>query len=302
MSASVLYDAPGPRARRREAIGSAIGAVVLLALVAAAVVYAARRGVFDVNRWDVLFDPPKNQTAGAVWSSLLIRGLGATLRAAAVAAPLALLLGVGLAVWRTTRLAWLRGPAVVVIEVFRGVPVLLGMFFALLGFGWSAFASVVFGLVVYNMAVIAEIVRAGLAALPRGQEEAAHAIGLTRAQTLRIVLLPQALANMSPSLVAQLVVLLKDSSLGFIVGYPELLKAIQNNTQYFGTQYAVALFVAGAGTYLVVNISLSRLAVRLQRRGRRTGAPPADAPVLPAGTQPVADPGAGKDASARAGY
>ena len=108
------------------------------------------------------------------------------------------------------------------------------------------------------------------------------------------MLLPQALRNMSPSLVAQLVVLLKDSSLGFIVGFPELLKAIQNNAQYFGNAYVVALFVAGAGTYLVVNISLSRLAMRLQRRGRRRGAPPADTRLLPAGAALV-DPTGGRE-------
>lgn len=291
---SVLFDAPGPRAKRREVIGSVVGALVLLAIVGAGVVYAARRGVFAVERWDVLFAPPQGQTAADVWSSLLVRGLGATLRAAAVAAPLAVVLGILLAVWRTARRVWLRWPAVGIVELLRGVPVLLAMFFALLGFGWSAFASVVFGLVAYNTAIIAEIVRAGLAALPKGQAEAAYAIGLTHAQTLRLVLLPQALRTMAPSLVAQLVVLLKDSSLGFVVGYAELLKSIQNNAQYFGPSYLVALFVAGASIYLVVNITLSRLAMRLQRRtARRPGAVQPDTSLLPVGTQPLVDPNAG---------
>ncbi|SFK36177.1 amino acid ABC transporter permease [Cellulomonas sp. KH9] len=273
---SVLYDAPGPLARRRERIGSVVGGLLVLALVGVGAWYAAGRGVFEADRWAVLWDPPKNQSALDVWRSLLVVGLGATLRAAAVAAPLALLLGLVLAVLRTTRLAPVRVAASVVIELFRGLPVLLMMFFALLAFGWSAFAAVIFGLTVYNMAVIAEIVRAGLAALPKGQSEAAAAIGLSRGQTLRLVLLPQALRTMAPSLVAQLVVLLKDSSLGFIVGYSELLKAIQNNAQYFGNASVVALFTVGAGIYLVVNISLSRLALRLQGRTRRTAAPAVD--------------------------
>ncbi len=81
---------------------------------------------------------------------------------------------------------------------------------------------------------------------------------------------------MLPSLIAQLVVLLKDSSLGFIVGYPELLKSIQNNAQFFGNAYYIALFVVGAGIYLAVNISLSRLAVWIGRRSHRTAAKPAD--------------------------
>jgi len=271
---SVLYDAPGPATRRRERLGSIVGALLLLVLVALAVRYAAGRDLFQSDRWDVLYAPPKNQTAADVWRSMVIQGLGATLRAAALAAPLALLLGLLLALWRTTRHTWLRLPAIAVIELFRGLPVLLMMLFGLLGFGWSAFAAVVFGLVAYNMAIIAEILRAGLASLPRGQAEAAYAIGLSRTQTLFSILLPQAVRTMLPSLIAQLVVLLKDSSLGFIVGYPELLKSIQNNAQFFGNAYYIALFVVGAGIYLAVNIALTRLAVWLERRTGRTAAAP----------------------------
>jgi glutamate transport system permease protein len=273
---SVLYDSPGPVTRRRELIGSVVGAVILLALALVALQFAAGRGVFEADRWDVLYDPPKNQTAANVWRSMLVRGLGATLRAAAVAAPMALVLGLFLALWRTARLAAVRIPAIVVIELFRGLPVLLMMFFGLIALRLSAFEAVVFGLVVYNMAIIAEILRAGLASLPKGQAEAAYAIGLTRGQALRTVLLPQAVRNMLPSLIAQLVVLLKDSSLGFIIGYAELLKSVQNNAQYFGNRYFVALFVVGAGIYLVVNITLSRVAIWVQRRGARTGAQPAE--------------------------
>lgn len=266
---SVLYDAPGPLARRREKVGSALGILLLLAVTGAGLWYANGQGLLATDRWDVLYDPPKNQTSGDVWWSMIGIGLGATLRAAAVAAPLALVLGLGLAVWRTSRRPWLRAPAVIVIELFRGLPVLLMMFFGLLGFGWSAFAAVAFGLTVYNMAIISEILRAGLAALPQGQAEAAYAVGLTRPQTLVKVLLPQAIRTMLPSLIAQLIVLLKDSSLGFIVGYPELLKSIQNNAQYFGTDYFVALFTVGLAIYLAVNLSLSKLARWVEARTRR---------------------------------
>ena len=269
---SILYDAPGPRTRRRERAGSIAGGIVVLGLAYLAVRYAAGRGVFDADRWNVLYDPPKRQTAQDVWTSIVVKGLGATLQAAAVAAPIALVLGLVLALWRTARLRWVRLPAVVVIELFRGLPVLLMMLFALLGLGWDAFSSVVFGLAVYNMAINSEILRAGLASLPKGQAEAAYAVGLTRTQTLVSILLPQAVRTMAPSLISQLVVLLKDSSLGFIVGYAELLRAIQVNAQFFGNRYFVALFVVGAGTYLVVNITLSRVAAWIQRRTIRTAA------------------------------
>ncbi len=274
---SVLYDSPGPVARRREAIGSVIGALVLVAAIAGALWYAAGRGVFAADHWDVLYDPPKNQSAADVWKSVVVRGLGNTLKAAALAAPLALVAGLGLAMLRTSRLAALRIPAIVIIELFRGVPVLLLMYFGLIAIGLDAFLAVAFGLATYNMAVIAEILRSGLAALPKGQTEAALAVGLSRWQALRLVQLPQAIRIMLPSLIAQLIVLLKDSSLGYIVGYPELLKSIQNNAQYFGNDYYVALFAVGLAVYLVVNLSLSALARRINRRGapRSTIGPPA---------------------------
>ncbi len=263
---SVLYDAPGPLARRRETIGSVVGAIVLAGAIAGALWYAAGNGVFAADHWDVLYDPPKGQSASAVWSSMAIRGLGATLRAAALAAPLALVLGLVLAMMRTSHLALLRVPAVGIIEVFRGLPVLLMMYFGLIGMGLDTYLAVAFGLTVYNMAVISEILRSGLAALPKGQTEAALAIGLTRWQTLVIVQLPQAVRIMLPSLIAQLIVLLKDSSLGFIVGYPELLQSIKNNASYFGNNYYVALFTVGFVLFLAVNLSLSALARRVQRR------------------------------------
>jgi glutamate transport system permease protein len=292
---SVLYDVPGPAARRRSRIGSVVGGLIVLALLVVAVRYAAGRGIFEAERWDVLYAPPKNQTAADVWRSMVVQGLGATLKAAALAAPMALVLGLLLALWRTARLTWVRLPAIAVVELFRGLPVLLMMLFGLLGFGWGAFAAVVFGLVAYNMAIIAEILRAGLASLPRGQAEAAYAVGLTRGQTLLTILLPQAVRTMLPSLIAQLVVLLKDSSLGFIVGYPELLKSIQNNAQFFGNSYYIALFVVGAGIYLAVNIALSRLAVWIGRRSSRTAAAPADPNATVMAINTIGRGGAGLD-------
>lgn len=261
---SVLYDEPGPRTRRIERIAS-IGVGVLL-LIGLGVVVAgmANRGLFD-DRWQVFLDPPKGQTAQAVWSSLW-KGLRATLQAALFAAPLALVLAGMLVLLRTSRSAWVSRPASMLIEFLRGMPVLLMMFFGLLAFGLSAFTAVIFGLVLYNAAIIAEILRAGLAALPKGQREAATALGMTPWQSMRIIQMPQVVRAMLPSLIAQLVVLLKDSSLGFIVGYPELLRTMQLNYSFFGDRYRLPLFVVTLLIYLIVNITLSRLAVTLERR------------------------------------
>lgn len=268
MTRSVLYDEPGPRTLRRERLASVAVGLVFLAVAAFLLSGMIERGLFD-DRWQVFTEPPKGQDAADVWAALG-RGLRATLAAAAVAAPAALLLALALTVLRGAGPRWTGTPVAVLIEFLRGMPVLLMMFFGLLALGLSAFAAVVFGLVLYNAAIVAEILRAGLAALPRGQVEAGTALGLTRWQTLRLIQLPQVVRLMLPSLISQFVVLLKDSSLGFIVGYPELLRTMQLNYSFFGDRYRFPLFVVVFTIYLVVNITLSRLAVAVERRTSRS--------------------------------
>ena len=146
-------------------------------------------------------------------------------------------------------------PAVVWIELFRGLPVILLMFFSSLALDVSIFRAVVLGLVLYNTAVIAEILRAGITSLPAGQRESALAIGLTPGQALRLILMPQAVRRMLPSLVSQLVVLLKDTSLGYIVGYVELLRVNRELRDFFGSRYIFSLFIVTAALYLAVNFT-----------------------------------------------
>lgn len=287
MSGSVLYDAPGPRTRRLERNASIVVVAVLAAGMVWLVLDMIDRGLFD-DRWLVFVAPPRGQTAEAVWMSLG-RGLLATLRAAAVAAPIALAAAFVLAILRTSRSTVVRAPVVALIEFLRGMPVLLMMFFGLLAFGLSAFGAVVLGLALYNAAIMAEILRAGLAALPKGQVEAGTALGLTRWQTLRMIQIPQVVRLMLPSLISQFVVLLKDSSLGFIVGYPELLRTMQLNYSFFGDRYRFPLFVVVLLIYLAVNITLSRIAILVERRlSRRGQARPAPTAALPPEIQPAA--------------
>lgn len=267
---SVLYDIPGPKAKRRDRIYNAIFTVAFLVIGAYALYSMIGRGVFD-DRWRVLWDPPRNQSAADVWSSLLVRGLGATMAATVVAAPIALALGGFLSIVRRGVRAWpVKWTAVVVTEIFRGLPVLLMIFMARLVFSWPSFWSVVFGLAVYNMAVVAEILRAGLAALPNGQREAGLSIGLSTMRTTLLIEMPQAVRIMLPALVSQIVVLLKDSSLGYIVAYPELLQSIRRLRDYFGDRYLIPVFLVGALTYILINLAVSRLAVYLERRMRRS--------------------------------
>ena len=294
---AILYDIPGPRAKRRDRALTAIFTFVFVAVIAYFVYALYKRGVFD-DRWSVLTDPPKSQTVADVWGSLF-RGIRATLSAAIVAAPAALVIGIVLSTLRRgMRYRAARGSMVVITELARGLPVLLLMFFARFFLGWEPFWSVVFGLVVYNGAVVAEIVRAGLAALPRGQREAGLSIGLSTMRTTRLVELPQAIRVMLPALVSQLVVLLKDSSLGYIVSYEELLRIMKTNRDFFGDRYMIPLFVVGASIYIAINILVSRLAIFTERRWRRStqaprspgeGAVRVAGPAASARTDPAGD-------------
>jgi len=201
------YDPPGPRGRRRVAAGTAVAVVLVLVVAGLALARLARQGQFAWSRWAPLLDP-RDPSFRPLWH-FLIGGLGSTLLAAGATIACSLVLGTLLATLRTVSARWYRWAVVGLIELLRGVPVVIAIFFASrvlpeidpaldLPLIWY----VVIGLVVYNSVVIAEIVGAGLAAVPRGQAEAALAVGLSRGQSLRLVLLPQAFWIMLPALIS----------------------------------------------------------------------------------------------------
>jgi glutamate transport system permease protein len=266
VSEAVLYDVAGPRGRRRILIGSVAGLVLVALVVGVAVARLAANDVFEAERWRVL--------TRSDLLELLGRGLVATLRAAAVAMVLAMALGALLAVGRLSRRRWLAVPAGAWVELFRGLPLLLVILFLFLGLPAagvtiSTFWALVGGLTLYNSAVLGEIFRAGILSLPRGQTEAAYAIGLRRGQTLRLILIPQAVRRMLPALISQLVTLLKDTSLGFVIAYAELLRVGRNAVEFLGGPYSIPVYTAIAVVYIAVNASLSFLARWLDRRTRR---------------------------------
>jgi glutamate transport system permease protein len=263
----VLYDVPGPRARRRVLISSVVGGLLLLALLALAGKRLADNGQFEYALYEPFLTEPQLYDR-------LLEGITNTLQAAAYALVLAMLLGVLLAFGRLSSYAAIRLPSVAVVEFFRGVPLLLlifGLFLAfpiVVGVELPALYALVIALTLYNGAVIAEIVRAGVLAIPTGQSEAAYALGMGRVQTLRLVLLPQAIRIMLPSLISQLVVLLKDTSLGFVIGFAELLRTGQQLVQVLNNP--LQMYLAIALIYIVVNSLLSALAGYVEGRQRRT--------------------------------
>ncbi|TFD58688.1 amino acid ABC transporter permease [Cryobacterium suzukii] len=283
---SVLYDVPGPRARFRSKIFSVVGVVIIVGALLALIVVlglpktsangAVQPGIWDASRWDVFNDVQ-------VWRTLGIGALN-TLRMAFVAAAFALVIGVLFSFGRSSGAAWIRIPTTIVLEFFRGMPVLLMMLFILLVFSTGSFWAGVAALAVYNGAIIGEALRAGINALPSGQREAGLAIGLTPIATRFRIEFPQAFRQMLPIIIAQLVVLLKDTSLAFVVGYPELMRSGNYNLgTFFGNQYQFSFFFVVLAIYLTMNLSLSWLARRI---AKRTG-PQAGKLIKPDTTPPI---------------
>ena len=264
MTAPILADALGPRAKRRVLIASVVSSILLAIVLAAAARRLQTRGQFAPELWETFTNWPE-------WRFLL-EGLLTTLRVAAVAMVCSIVIGLVLALGRLAQTMAVRALFTTWVEFFRGLPVLLLIFFPFLilpryGLDWPTFWFVVLGLTLYNSAVLGEIFRAGILSLERGQMEASLGIGLTYWQAMRLVVIPQAVRRMVPALVSQLVTLLKDTSLAYIIAFEDLLR----RANILGTarkNILQALFVAGL-IYLVVNLILSRIAARLEVRQRR---------------------------------
>ncbi len=216
---SVLFDTPGPKALRRYRIYSVATAALLLLLVGLFVKRMADTGQFAYAKWEYFVTP-------AYLQAIVVDGVLNTLRMAFFAIILALVIGVLFGVGKLSDHAWVRWPAWLFVEFFRAVPLLLLIIYIFYAYGTGggigSLWSVIIGLALYNGAVLAEIFRAGINALPSGQGEAAYAIGMRKSQVMRIVLLPQAVKIMLPAIISQFVVCLKDTSLGYAVLAPGL--------------------------------------------------------------------------------
>lgn len=195
---------------------------------------------------------------------------GGTLRLALPAIVLGFLLGTLIGLARLSRRRWLHWPAQIYVEFFRGVPLVMVIFWfwfiipTLLGKSLPEYAVALTAFVIFEAAYLAEIVRAGIQSVPRGQVEAATATGLAHHQLLRHVILPQALRNMIPALLTQFIVLVKDTSLASIIGYVDLTKAAQivNNREI--RPFEIYLFIAVI--YWLCSYAMSRYASRLERQ------------------------------------
>ncbi|MEV6396224.1 amino acid ABC transporter permease [Streptomyces sp. NPDC051907] len=272
---SVLYDAPGPRAKRRNVLFTIVFLVALAAVVWWVLLSLADKNQLDWAKWEPFF------TDSRAWTTYLLPGLENTLIAATLAMVIALPLGAFLGIARLSDHGWVRGAGGTVVEFFRAIPVLILMLFA--NAAYSEFTdvspdtrplyAVVTGLVLYNASVLAEVVRAGILSLPRGQTDAAKAIGMRKGQTMRFVLLPQSVTAMLPAIVSQLVVIVKDTALGgAMLGFSELLASVRPMSANYGAN-TIASFTVVAVIFVILNFALTTFASWLEgrlRRGKRT--------------------------------
>jgi glutamate transport system permease protein len=278
---AVLFDAPGPKARSRYRIFGVVTALVILLIVGFVILRFAQSGQFDAARWQLFTFPLVQQTIG--------QSVVATLSAFATAAVFSVILGILLAFGRLSDRKWISLPCYGFVELFRAVPLLILMMIFYYGLptvgvqGITPFTAVVAGLVLYNGSVLAEVFRAGIESLPRGQSEAGYAIGLPKSAVMTSILLPQAVRSMLPVIISQLVVILKDTALGFIVTYNEILfqaKFFGSQVQY-GSPIIPAAIIAGV-LYIGMCLILAAFAKWLEKRlSRKPGVAVVPAAVVP---------------------
>lgn len=268
-AASVLYDVPGPRARARNRIFTVLTVVLFAAAFGWVIWKFAAADQFTAAKWEPFL-------TGDLWITYVLPGIKGTLTAAAASIVLALVLGCLLGVGRLSPISAVSWACATFVEFFRAVPVLIMMLFSYALFAfydmfpseYLALAGVITGLTLYNSAVIAEIVRTGVHALPRGQAEAASALGMTWSQTMGSIQLPQAITSMLPVLVSQMVVVLKDTAIGYQITFLEMVRQGQSIGSAYGN-YIPALIVIAA-LMIALNFSLSSAANRLEARLRRS--------------------------------
>ncbi|KQX43446.1 amino acid ABC transporter permease [Streptomyces sp. Root63] len=262
-AATALYDIPGPVTRKRHLLYGIASTVLILALFGWIVYLLFDTDQFTAEKW-MPFEYKGIQ-------ELLLRGLGNTLKAFAYAAVLSLVLGAVLAVGRLSEHRVLRWISTLLVEFFRAMPVLVMIFFIFVALKVQPLPALVAGLTLYNGSVLAEVFRTGINSVDRGQREAAYALGMRKTQVTTFVLAPQAVRAMLPTIISQLVVALKDTSLGYLITYEEFLhagKLIASNLDYDLPFIPVVMVISPI--YIGMCMLLSWFATWVARRQRRS--------------------------------
>lgn len=256
-----LYEAPGPKTKRKIMVGTAVSAVVVACILLAILGRFYATGQLDPRYWTFFLE----------WSTwrFLLQGFAGTVRVALTAGAISLVLGMLLMLGRVSKIKPLSAACRVVIDFFRGVPSLLLIYFFFLvvpqyGIKMSSFWMLTLPVALAASGVLAEVFRAGVNAVPKGQVEAAMSIGLSPAKTMRKIVLPQAVRYVIPSLISQLVVVVKDATVAYVVSYPDLMQ----NARVLITSYdaLVSVYFTIALIYILINYAINKASVAVANR------------------------------------
>ena len=256
-----LYEAPGPKMRAKIRIGTAISLVAVAALIALVIQRFYVTGQLSVHYWYFF-------THASTWSFLL-QGFKGTVEVALTAGALALVLGMALMLGRTSGIKPLEVVCRLFTDFFRGVPSLLFIYFFFLvlpqyGIRLPVFWMLTLPVTLAASGVLAEVFRAGVNAVPAGQVEAAKALGLSPAKITFKIVLPQAIRFVIPSLISQLVVVVKDTTVAYVVSYPDLMQ----NARVLITNYdaLVSVYLVIAVIYILINYCINKAAAYVSKR------------------------------------
>lgn len=199
---------------------------------------------------------------------ILLDGLLQTLLLSALVVPLGVVGGLILALLSTAKTRWIRWPLMAWVDIFRALPPLVLLIFIyaglpFAGFEVSAFTAVAIGFFLNTGAYYGEVMRAGIESVPAGQMEAARSLGLSRAQAMRLVVLPQALRNVLPDLISNTLEVVKLTSIAAVVALPELLFQAR---QAQSVTYNATPIMAAAVAYFILLWPVVRLLSRLENR------------------------------------
>ncbi len=256
-----LYEAPGPRTRHRVRIATAISLILVVAALAAIGYRFYITGQFAPRYWTFF--------AKATTWKFLLQGFAGTVRVALTAGAIALALGLLLMLGRISHLKALSAACRVVTDFFRSLPSLLLIYFFFLivpqyGIKMSSFWMLTLPVALAASGVLAEVFRAGVNAVPKGQIEAALSLGMSPLRTTLKIVLPQAIRFVIPSLISQLVVVVKDTTVAYVVSYPDLMQ----NARVLITNYdaLVSVYFTIAIIYILINYAINQASIYVSHR------------------------------------
>lgn len=270
-----LYEEPGPKTKRHILEGTVIAGVAIAILLVLIIRRFYVTGQFSAQQWSFFARP-------TTWA-FLFQGFIGTIEVSLTAGAIAIVLGFVLMAGRISEHALLRGICRVVIDFFRGVPSLLLIYFFFMvvpqyGFKMSSFWMITLPVGLAASGVLAEVFRAGVNAVPRGQSEAAYSLGMRKTKVMTKIIFPQAIRFIIPSLISQLVVVVKDTTVAYVVSFPDLLQnarvLITNYNALVSTYFVVAII------YILVNYAINQAAIAVaQHNGTRVVSRLSETPV-----------------------